>query len=191
MFANGYREELTEDKHFDYYDERVRNAGYTNAEIAKVLSIADDYINKAQKHFITYDQMDEVADKMGLANMSDKELARAWYLYHDVISRESFAGDGDNYADYSDAASAFAEVINREARKRKATGNYNPDVDESLKESWSGDFYKGIANYMKEADGPWAELVDYRDGPSMSMLQFMIDGDWKHDHARFDYLVKQ
>lgn len=120
--------------HFDHYAKEVADAGYTGEEIAKVISIADDYESKAQKNFITYDQMDEVADMMGLATMSDFELRRAWDMYYDILSMEAFRDDDmDNYHKYSDAASAFAEVINREARKRKATGNYNPD-NESLEE---------------------------------------------------------
>lgn len=137
--AGYWDESLTEDKHFDYYDQEVKNGGYTEEEIAKVISIADDYESKADKGVITYDQMDEVASQMGLEEMSDSELRRAWDMYYDVLSRESFRDDGtsdslDNYRKYSDACSAFAEVINREARRRKEAGNYNPD-NESLNEA--------------------------------------------------------
>lgn len=130
---------LTESsEHFDAYDQLVKEAGYTDDEIAKVLSIADAYEEEASKGVITYEQMDKVADMMGLADMSDSELRRAWDMYYDILSRESFAHDDEpgleSWKKYDDAASAFAEVINREARKRKEAGNYNPDMDESLDE---------------------------------------------------------
>ena len=146
-FNRKFESLLSENEHFDVYDKEVKEAGYTDKEIAKVISIADDYASKAQRHFITYDQMDEVADKMGLSQMSDPELRRAWSMYYDILSRESFRdGDMDNYHKYSDAASAFAEVINREARRRKEAGNYNPDINEFLKES-----LRKILNKLNEA----------------------------------------
>lgn len=129
------------DPHFQVYDKKVKDAGYTDDEIAKVISIADEYENNADNGFISYAEMDEYADKIGLEDMSDSELRRTWDLYYDVLSRESFTDDDstgiEKYKKYSDAASAFAEIINREARRRKEAGNYNPDVDESLNETFS------------------------------------------------------
>lgn len=127
---------ITEGTHFDHYEQKVKDAGYTQDQINSVISIADEYEKDAEKGFITADQMDYISDLMDLDKLSDSQLAKAWNMYYDILSMESFRDDNiDNYRKYEDAASAFAEVINREARKRKATGKYNPDMDESLKES--------------------------------------------------------
>lgn len=119
------------------YQKDLDELGATEEECNKFIKIADDYEEKAQRHFITYDQMDEVAKATGLKEMSDKELARAWKVCYYTLNREAFKEDDSEdlkrYAKYSDAASAFAEVINREARERKEKGNYDPTKDESLK----------------------------------------------------------
>ena len=117
------------------YQSRIDALGVSEDEYKKVIEIADDYESKAHKGFISYKEMDEVANKMGLKDMSDSELARAWKVYYYILSKESFSDEGDSFEKwekYSDAASAFAEVINREARERKATGNYAPKKGEPL-----------------------------------------------------------
>ena len=131
-----FPDELTEDAHFDHYDSKVKEAGYTPEEIAKVIRIADQYESEATRGFFTYEQADKYADLMGLADMSGDELSRTWDLYYDVLSRESFDGGMDAYRKYSDAASAFAEIINREARRRRASKN-------NVKEAWSARGPKG------------------------------------------------
>lgn len=115
-------EESKEDSHYIELDKLVKELGVSDDEIKKVIKIADDYEAKAQRHFITYGQMDEVAKAMGLKEMSDGELARAWKVYYYVLQRESLSDEGGalkKWKKYGDAASAFAEVINREARERK------------------------------------------------------------------------
>ena len=123
---------LFENAHYDYYDERIAGKKYTDEQIRNVLDIADQYIDEAEWGVISYDQMDKYANLMGLEQMSDRQLRDAWDMYNLIINREAFSEDSDNYEHYrkySDCASAFAEVINREALRRKATGNYNPDED--------------------------------------------------------------
>lgn len=68
--------------------------------------------------------------------------------------------------------------------------------DESLKESWSDASYKdyeSINKFVRENNGPgFIELVNCEDGPlDTSIITVEIEGDWKHDHDRFDYLVEQ
>lgn len=124
------------DRHYQAYNEKVKNAKYDENEINKILRIADDYSKEADEGFISYDQMDRYAEKMGLKDLSDKELRQAWDKYYNILSRQSFKGGSmNNYRKFGDAASAFAEIINREARSRKEKGNYFPYDDNDVNEA--------------------------------------------------------
>jgi len=143
--------ESRDEERIKYYQDKLDKIGATPEEIAKVIKIADDYEAKATKSFISFKQMDEVADAMGLKEMSDKELNRAWDLYYYTLTKEAFSDEEGSlvkWEKYDDAASAFAEVINREARERKAKGNYKPKEGESLNlEEIIGD------DFMVDSDG--------------------------------------
>lgn len=144
--------EARDDDRVAHYQEELDELGATEEECNKYIKIADDYEAKCDRHFITYDQMKEVADAMGLKEMSDAELARAWDVCYCTLSREAFKEDDsedlERYHKYSDAASAFSEVINQEARERKAKGNYSPRKGEPLNlESIIGD------DFFVDSDG--------------------------------------
>lgn len=128
--------EAKDEERVEHYQSELDKLGATEEECNKYIKIADDYESKAERHFITYEQMDEVAKAMGLEQMSDNELARAWKVCYYTLNREAFKEDNseelERWQKYSDAASAFAEVINREARARKEKGNYTPKKGESL-----------------------------------------------------------
>ena len=161
-------EESKEDPHYTKFDKIVKELDVSDDEIKKVIKIADDYESKAQRGFITYSQMDEVAKAMGLKEMSDSELSRAWNVYYYVLQRESLSdneGALKEWVKYQDAASAFAEVINREARERKAR-----------KEKESQDKDEGMS--LKEASGvkDWNKLF-------LEFLEFVGFGVVKCDET--------
>lgn len=111
------------DAHYNHYNDKVKELNIPQEEIDKIIKIADEYEANARRGIITYDEMDEVSDKLGLKDIPDFQgLSDMWEKVYNVLNRESFTDEGsslDKYRKYSDAASAFAEVINREARTRR------------------------------------------------------------------------
>jgi hypothetical protein len=109
--------------HYNHYNDKVKELNIPQEEIDKIIKIADEYEANARRGIITYDEMDEVSDKLGLKDIPDFQgLSNMWEKVYYVLNRESFTDEGsslDKYRKYSDAASAFAEVINREARTRR------------------------------------------------------------------------
>lgn len=60
----------------------------------------------------------------------------------------------------------------------------------SKKASCSLDYAEQIIDDIYDvADNIQITLYDYAIGETMLKLVFEVDGDWKHDHLRFDYLV--
>lgn len=109
--------------HYNHYNDKVKELNIPQEEIDKIIKVADEYEASARRGIITYDEMDEVSDKLGLKDIPDFQgLSDMWEKVYYVLNRESFTDEGsslDKYRKYSDAASAFAEVINREARTRR------------------------------------------------------------------------
>lgn len=209
--------EVGDEERVEHYQAELDKLGATEEECNKYIKIADNYEAKAEKHFITYEQMDEVAKAMGLEQMSDNELARAWKVCYYTLDRESFKADDsedlERWRKYSDAASAFAEVINREARKRKSSGHYSPRKGESLdvKEVIGNDFIvdpdgllylKGdamerLVAEAKDRDIPFDEFIkmgfsssDSR-GRYGSLVFSEYESQFKELWAEYDELLKQ
>lgn len=121
------------DEHFSEYDKDVKAGDYSDDEINDVIRLAEEYGKNATRGFITQDEMKMIADRMGLKNLSDRDLRLAWNKYYNILGRESHRGGSmKRFNTFGDAQSAFAEVINQEARNRKATGNYFPYNDEDI-----------------------------------------------------------
>lgn len=126
------------DEHYSAYDEDVKKGGYSDEDINAVVQLAEEYGKNSTRGFITPDQMKMVAEKMGLSNLSDRDLRLAWDKYYNILGREAHRGGSmKRWRKFGDAQSAFAEVINQEARNRKASGNYFP-YDESDVEKAKG-----------------------------------------------------
>lgn len=90
----------------------------TNEELMQV------YIEYKTKEiiigFISYKDMDWVSEKLGLPNLSDEELSILWDTVWDFFtSMERKEEDIDKAFFMQDTRSAWLEVINHEARKRR------------------------------------------------------------------------
>jgi hypothetical protein len=115
-----------EDSYWAHYDKEVKELNVSQEEVNTIIKYADEYEAEADRGWITPDQIEKYSNLMGLAGLSDEELSRAWEVYYAVLSREAFSdepGSIEKYKKYSDAASAFAEIINREARNRRERKN--------------------------------------------------------------------
>ena len=124
------------DEHYKFFDDSIKKANYSQEDIDSIIDMAEKYSRNAERGVITYEQMDDIANKMGLKNLSDRDLRLAWDKYYDILRRESFKGGSmKRWEKFGDAASAFAEVINREARNRKERGNYFPYDENDINEA--------------------------------------------------------
>jgi len=90
----------------------------TNAELMQV------YIEYKTKEviigFISYKDMDWVSEKLGLSSLSDEELSILWDTVWDFFTNmERKEEDIDKAFFMQDTRSAWLEVINHEARKRR------------------------------------------------------------------------
>ena len=124
------------DAHYKSYDDEVKKANYSQKDIDSVINLGKEYSKGADRGIISFKQMDDIANKMGLSNLSDRDLRLAWDKYYNILQRESFKGGSmKRWKDFGDAASAFAEVINREARNRQENGNYFPYDENDINEA--------------------------------------------------------
>jgi hypothetical protein len=80
-----------------------------------------------QRGFITQQNIDWVTDHLMLKYLSDKELSEMWFVVHDYFTNEMAEYDENkeiigwkpNKSFERDTESAWLEVINLEARRRK------------------------------------------------------------------------
>lgn len=70
--------------------------------------------------FISYKDADWVSEKLGLSSLSDEELSILWDMVWDFFTNmERKEEDIDKAFFMQDTRSAWLEVINHEARKRR------------------------------------------------------------------------
>lgn len=125
-------ESLTEsrdDERVAHYQELLDELYVTPKETELILKTADEYEKTAQKGWITYEAIDKITEKLGLKHLSQLDLSRMWEIVYYTLEKAAFENDGKNYEKYSDAASAFAEVINMEARRRKEHANSDANLE--------------------------------------------------------------
>lgn len=106
-----------------------------NPERAALIAKAmDEYVaEKPQRGFITNEQLKKYGERLGLPQMSDRDLRLMWDNVHNVGSYKGYGTPYDKGGrELEDAHSAFTEVVNQEARNRKAKGNYFPYNDEDI-----------------------------------------------------------
>lgn len=94
----------------------------TNKEL--ILELAEEYLKDKdyKKGIITNAWVDRVSSTLGLSRLDDLGLSNMWdtvYLTLHCEYLERRATNDDSCMDYSDVKSAFLEVVNVEARKRK------------------------------------------------------------------------
>jgi len=120
----------------DEYAKHYKDAAMkVNPERAALIAAAmDEYVaEKPQRGFITDEQMKRYGERLGLPQMSDRDLRLMWDDIHNVAGYRGFGTPYDKGGrELEDAQSAFAEVVNQEARNRKAKGNYFPYNDEDI-----------------------------------------------------------
>lgn len=90
--------------------------------------LANEYINDANYEwgFISRKWIDRITDELNLKNLSDLELSNMWDMVYLTIRNEFYYydrnGDYKTADKYRDVESAFTEVVNIEARARRARG---------------------------------------------------------------------
>lgn len=87
--------------------------------------------DKIEKGFINNEDIEWVSDHLMLAYLSNEELSEMWKAVDMYFTKIRLDEKGENwrtdistkeFSFYSDTMSAWLEVINREARIRKAKG---------------------------------------------------------------------
>lgn len=66
------------------------------------------------------------------------------------------------------------------------------ELNESyLKEDWDSlrDLAEEMINYLNDNDVSWVDIYRINDDGPLSSITLEIDGDWKHDHLRANYLL--
>jgi len=121
--------ESRDDERVAHYQELLDELYVTPKETELILKTADEYEKTAQKGWITYEAIDKITEKLGLKQLSQLDLSRMWEIVYYTLEKAAFENDGENYEKYSDAASAFAEVINMEARRRKEHTNSDANLE--------------------------------------------------------------
>lgn len=85
--------------------------------------LAEEYLTSKDYHrgFITQDWIDIVTDKLDLKNLSDYELCNMWDMVYLTLDHRyvRHSGDFKKGMAYLDVQSAFTEVVNVEARRRR------------------------------------------------------------------------
>lgn len=160
--SNWYDNLSDESEHAKAYKDK---ALAVNPERAALIAKAmEDYVGeKPQRGFITNEQLKKYGEQLGLPKMSDRDLRLMWDDVNNVGGYKSFGTPYDKGGrELEDARSAFTEVVNEEARNRKAKGNYFPYNEEDIEEAknkiadiarpyegYDADSYKG---YMTTQD---------------------------------------
>lgn len=146
---NNWYDNLTDDnEHAKYYKDLAMKV---NPERAALIAAAmDEYVGeKPQRGFITADQLKKYGDRLGLGKLSDRDLRLMWDDVHNVGGYKGFGTPYDKGGrELEDARSAFTEIINQEARNRKAKGNYFPYNDEDIESGRSS-----IRDILSRLDG--------------------------------------
>lgn len=66
------------------------------------------------------------------------------------------------------------------------------ELNESyLKEDWNSlrDLAEEMIDYLNDNDISWVDIYNINDDGPLSSITLEIDGDWKHDHLRANYLL--
>ena len=66
------------------------------------------------------------------------------------------------------------------------------ELNESyLKEDWDSlrDLAEEMINYLNDNDVSWVDIYRINDDGPLSSITLEIDGDWKHDHLKANYLL--
>lgn len=85
--------------------------------------LAEEYLKSSDYHrsFITKNWIDKVTDELDLRNLSDYELCNMWDMVYLTLDHRyvQYREDFKKGMDYIDVQSAFTEVVNVEARRRR------------------------------------------------------------------------
>ena len=90
-----------------------------------ILDLAKEYLSDENYHegFILKEWIDRVTAELKLEELDDLALANMWDMVYLTLDSECYYchlnHDKENWNKYRDVQSAFAEVVNVEARKRK------------------------------------------------------------------------
>lgn len=89
-----------------------------------ILNLAKNYLDdeKYQKSFITKEWVDRVTEALKLRELDDLELANMWDMVYLTLENEFHyykERDAALSMKYLDVQSAFTEVVNVEARRRR------------------------------------------------------------------------
>ena len=181
--TSNWYDNLTDDnEHARLYKE---DAMKVNPERAALIAAAmDEYIaEKPERGVITYDQLKKYGERLGLPQMSDRDLRLMWNDVHNVAGYRGFGTPYDKGGrELEDAQSAFAEVVNQEARNRKAKGNYFPYNDEDIEKGKDD-----IRDILRRLDGH--DLDDARGYLTGDELD-KIEGLAEQYHLTADDLAK-
>lgn len=133
--SNWYDNLSDESEHAKAYKEDAMKVDPERA--ALIAKAMEEYVGeKPQRGFITQDQLKRYGEKLGLPQMSDRDLRLMWDDVNNVGGYKSFGTPYDKGGrELEDARSAFAEVVNEEARNRKAKGNYFPYNEDDIYEA--------------------------------------------------------
>lgn len=91
-----------------------------------ILELAEEYLNDKDYHrgIILKPWIDRVTEELNLKKLSDMELSNMWDMVHLTLDvqyyRNRLNGEFEKSMKYLDVQSAFTEVVNAEARRRRA-----------------------------------------------------------------------
>lgn len=90
-----------------------------------ILELAKEYLNDKGYHrgFINGEWVEKVTDTLNLKNLDSLELSNMWDMVYLTLNNEFYHYDRNKEYDkamkYMDVQSAFTEVVNAEARRRR------------------------------------------------------------------------
>lgn len=168
--------------------------------------IAFSIADALASHYYNYDyydfndSFDSFADAVNSTYDSfDKETIQAIIddLQEELDSIKAdpaYGGDPKKYEPFKERRSDYADW--------KKFRKFEESMDESLNEfydrgwqetgrGWSSDTYKvaeKVYDFLRDND-IWVDIYDYE--PDYGKFSLEINGDWKHEHLRADWLIKE
>lgn len=119
-------------------------------------------------------------DEMGLQHICDVTLRKDRYSIYDC--------GFENVDDDSCCAIKYDPLELKELKQQEKL----EQLEESLSEDDIKECAYGIEEYVYKSGFDNYDLIDYEEYPMDTIVvTFRIDGDWKHEHLRFNWLVRE
>ena len=181
-------------KNFDY--DKVKSA---NVNESWVKSLKEDFYWDEEDSFFTRDDLDEF--------QSELEYELPEVVFHKTYFEPGNSLEVDwDYEGWEETTKVKVDM-RRIRYPRDLIRRYAPivigmikdsyekmerELNESyLKEDWDSlrDLAEEMINYLNDNDVSWVDIYRINDDGPLSSITLEIDGDWKHDHLKANYLL--